>query len=766
MKTGIRNIEQRRRRAMTRSVSLILIIALLTALTLLTLGGNSDALAEDSQTRSVTVSDVIKMTRLGDPEYDNGHISAGLVAKFSPDGKQFVVVLRKGSLAHNTNEYSLLLWRTDQLFHSPTYQILLTMSSSSNRPGIEEIRWLTDNTTITFLGERPGESHQLYTFNILTRQLKKITNHPTNIVSYDITPAGHKIAYVAAGPVESIFDEKALQNGAAISTEQLYNVIVDRKGDGWGRDNPQLFVQQDRQPSRQLRIPGKFTSWGNIPWLSPNGTFIVLATQVMDIPEDWEEYTDANLHWNIDLKRRRGKYSRVKRYIIVDSRTGQSRVLIDAPIKRRGEVAWSPSSRSVAIAGVYLPLKNSDGDELKARQSKTFAVEVDTEGRKITTIGNEDLSLWGWREDDLLVLSKSEDPMSEVFFQKRGDKWEEVDNPSKGKARQLIELDENMNVAPRIFAINTETNQKTLLMDLNPQFKNLRFARVEEIKWKSTEGFDVHGGLYYPADYVPGKKYPLVIQTHGWRGDKFLIDGPWTSGFAAQPLAGKGFMVLQAATAAAIDTSTSVEGPREAASFEGAIEYLDQQGLIDRNRVGIFGFSRTCFHVKYALTHSKYHIAAASVEDGVDGGYFQYLALLPNSDVSKDFEGMIGAAPFGEGLRAWIERSPGFSIDRVKTPVRIVAHDATSAVLEWEWYSALTRLEKPVDMVMMQDALHLLQRPWDRMIASDGNVDWFSFWLKSEEDTDPAKAEQYTRWRELRKLQQENEAKAKAASVN
>jgi hypothetical protein len=31
-------------------------------------------------------------------------------------------------------------------------------------------------------------------------------------------------------------------------------------------------------------------------------------------------------------------------------------------------------------------------------------------------------------------------------------------------------------------------------------------------------------------------------------------------------------------------------------------------------------------------------------------------------------------------------------------------------------------------------------------------VDWFCFWLKGFEDPDPARAEQYRRWRELRKL--------------
>jgi hypothetical protein len=33
------------------------------------------------------------------------------------------------------------------------------------------------------------------------------------------------------------------------------------------------------------------------------------------------------------------------------------------------------------------------------------------------------------------------------------------------------------------------------------------------------------------------------------------------------------------------------------------------------------------------------------------------------------------------------------------------------------------------------------------------NLDWLNFWLQDKEDPDPAKAEQYKRWRELRKLQ-------------
>jgi dipeptidyl aminopeptidase/acylaminoacyl peptidase len=211
------------------------------------------------------------------------------------------------------------------------------------------------------------------------------------------------------------------------------------------------------------------------------------------------------------------------------------------------------------------------------------------------------------------------------------------------------------------------------------------------------------------------------------------------------------------------DFGTPREVDREVAVYEGAIDTLDQKGLIDRNRVGIIGFSRTCLSVKYMLSHGASRFAAASVTDGLDGGYFQYISY---PQAMQTMESLIGAPPFGSGLHSWLKRSPGFSIDSVQTPLRIVALNPGSLLGEWEWFSALKRLGKPVEMVATRDGTHELQRPWDRMVSQGGNVDWFDFWLSGREDPDPAKTEQYARWRQLRKLQEENEMKAKAAAVN
>jgi hypothetical protein len=71
---------------------------------------------------------------------------------------------------------------------------------------------------------------------------------------------------------------------------------------------------------------------------------------------------------------------------------------------------------------------------------------------------------------------------------------------------------------------------------------------------------------------------------------------------------------------------------------------------------------------------------------------------------------------------------------------------------EWNWFSGLYGLGKPVELIYLPDGTHILEKPWERMVSQQGDVDWFSFWLKGEENPDPAKAEQYKRWRELRSL--------------
>ena len=83
----------------------------------------------------------------------------------------------------------------------------------------------------------------------------------------------------------------------------------------------------------------------------------------------------------------------------------------------------------------------------------------------------------------------------------------------------------------------------------------------------------------------------------------------------------------------------------------------------------------------------------------------------------------------------------------------------------WQPYAGLRYLHKPVDLVRLNIDEHPHTNPAARMAAQGGTVDWFRFWLQDYEDPDAAKAEQYKRWHELKKMQDENEKKSASAQA-
>lgn len=708
----------------------------------------------------VTVADAISMTKVGSSPDDT-------TAKFSPDGQKFAVILRKGNLEHNTNDYSLLLWNTNQAFNGAKPEVLITLSSSSNRPAIKDIRWQDDGKEIAFLGEHPGELQQIYSVNISTHVLKKVTYSRTSIVSYTMSAHGEKILYAAEPSPTSFFEGKARREGSVVSTQTIYDVVTGHKNIRAAVLNGevQFYLQTGEGAPAELHdrflSPVKF----HPPVMSPDGRHAVMFAIVDSIPASWNDYLAPGIQYWTQHRRtppRSGERAYLLQTVLLNTLTGKIRPLLDAPTSTSSDtdVAWAPDSGSVVITNTYLPLNESDASERNTRLQTAFAaVEVKVSDGVIAKITEQQVNSPAWLSTNRLTFrageAESEGRTTRVTFEKHGRQWVKVAEESAEQTHPDIIQEEDLNEPPKIVLLDPNTGHRARLLDLNPQFAELQFAKEEAIKWRGSDGHDVKGGLYYPVEYERGRRYPLVVQTHAFKPAKFWIDGPFPTAFAAQPLAGKGIMVLQMEEDYS-ESDTPKEVDREVASLEGAIDYLDEQGLIDRGRVGVIGFSRTCLHLKFALTHSKYHLAAASVTDGVDNGYFQYILNSGIKGFEESFEGSNGGLPFGKSLESWIKRSPGFNVDKVSTPLLIFAPNPLSALFQWEWYAALKRLNKPVEIVVLEDGEHELQRPWDRRASLQGNVDWFEFWLKGEEDPDPAKAEQYVRWRELHSLNDQN----------
>src|SRR5260370_22418692 len=178
--------------------------------------GGRDGRNAESPKRAVTVADAIRMTEFGDEAYIRGQSPRDGVAQFSPDGTQFVVLTKRGNIEKNSNDYSLLLFRVNGVLKAPAPTVLVAFSSSSNRPGIQQVKWLNGHL-ISFLAENPGEEQQLYTFDCSTKQLRKLTEHYSSVASYAFAGRDGRIFFTAYPRVESMLEERPKHDGIVLN---------------------------------------------------------------------------------------------------------------------------------------------------------------------------------------------------------------------------------------------------------------------------------------------------------------------------------------------------------------------------------------------------------------------------------------------------------------------------------------------------------------------------------------------------------------------
>jgi len=371
----------------------------------------------------------------------------------------------------------------------------------------------------------------------------------------------------------------------------------------------------------------------------------------------------------------------------------------------------------------------------------------------------------------LIVIDHGKRSIEWAEYRSNGDRtWQLVakteNDPEHTNDDLKVTIKQGLNDPPVLMA-SLRGNSRAI-WDPNPQLKNLGMGQASVYTWKDQDGQERRGGLYKPTDFKPGQRYPLVIQTHGFSDSLFLPSGGITTAFAARALAAAGIMVLQVQDVGNCGEGTPDEGPCNASGYEIVAKRLVSKGFVDPDKIGLVGFSRTVYHVMQALTtKSSVHYRAASVTDGIMGSYFQYLlaADLDQNSGAREYVSLIGTPPFGEGLETWLKKASNFNLDKVDTPLLVVGEGPLSLLFMWEPYAGLRYLHKPVELVMLKTEEHEVTNPAERAASQGGSVDWFRFWLQGYEDPDPAKAEQYKRWRELKKLQAENEKKAATSTL-
>lgn len=715
-----------------------------------------------AQPAPMTVADMIETSRMwtgasrevADPLDPQRRREIGEGFSLSPGGDRFASFVVRGDIAEDRLVVDILSARLDSLASAAGARRVAQLSGRfrGNTDLVVSFQrmfeWIDDNRIVLRWEDADGVP-QVFRIDLRTGLIEQLTHHPGGITFFMINAPGTLVYSTRVTPAPG---PDLLQTGGLIRSGDAFTLASGRlgdesfNGDVWDRE---WYIQRPGQPSQRIDISGGGKELDQVRWVSfsPDGRWLVLPGTPLEIPQAWDRYSAGFVVTMVEDERlnpRRGALARqLHQLYAIDLQTGVSRVILAAPLPlgTGSRIQWSPDGSSFIWGPTYLPTP-TDPQGLTGRA----VVEVEVASGRTARIpvpetlaGSGRLDAIEWISNDLIVMTGGSTRAAAV---RSGGQWHPAPPPEVTPARAApaieLQLRQDENTPPRLFAIDTRTHEERLVYDPNPALTE-RFAlgHVERFVWAGPEGRRWNGVLYYPVGYQRGRRYPLVIQTHGLAGPgEFSLNGMGGSRptmgvgvsiYAAQPLAGRGIFVLQ------MEDQRFDSGPEEAEgymhAYEAGIAHLDRHGFIDPARVGLAGYSRTGWHALYALTHSSFEFAAAVASDNIDAGYFSG-TLIPGY-----YQHELGSMPFDDGLENWLERSPGFSVNRVRTPLRLQMEGVsrTADLLQhWEVFARLRHLGRPVEFNVVPDVLHgshWLQNPAQALASQEGAVDWFDFWL-------------------------------------
>lgn len=748
--------------------------------------------------RRFSVIDAIRVAHFGDPYWDSTD-----PILFSPDGRYFVADIERGVPERNRPESTLRVYRAEavnlfvrhrdaQIPLSPYLE--LTRSTYEQGPIITQIRWLDDSSGIVFLVKSSSGLDQLFLADLRSRRISVLTPSGQSVVDYDVRDRAHYVYTVKSSSIV----EGAIRRGHVVGFVgtgyplrdlifpvdkypwlllDSHKVNYDLK-DLWAVVGGRRFRVHRKSSGQPLHL--HWTGGFRTLALSPDGSSVVTVMAVDFVPSIWRTLypppspnsPDVANPGPQDVDAVNGVLLG-KQYVRIDLNHGTISSLTDAPTgysegwRSNEGAAWSSDGKWVALFNSFIP-GGARGAANEVNYPCVTMVAIDSGNATcLETLGRgrhpgqesfiKDVKFDRRSSSRVYVQHAFADQTGAIHLYVRVEDGKWVPNSTTDKLERndsiTISIAQSLNDPPVLVARDETTSLTRVIWDPNPQLKNIDLTPASVFTWTDKAGRSWVGGLYLPADYSPAQSYPVVVQTHGFVENEFRPEGIYPTAFAARALAASGIMVLQAPDCQV--RFTSQEGACQVDGYESGIEKLVSEGMADPSHIGIIGFSRTCYAVLETLTKSSLHFAAASITDGLNMGYLQYLQYLDDANgfYARDAELANRGQPFGDGLQKWFALSPEFNLQKVFTPLQIVALGADSVLEMWEPYAALRFLRRPVDLIVLGDGTHNLSNPQQRLVSQQGTVDWFRFWLQDYEDPDPVKIPQYARWQQLRGLE-------------
>ena len=598
--------------------------------------------------------------------------------------------------------------------------MLIELSSGHIRPLTRERhhasypRWSPSGDRIGFIAQDADKNGQIFVLPMSGGDALLLTKGKDGVSQFAWSPDGASIAYAVADSKPELKGEDKFRTVFRVGNDDFTISEAVRPTHVWLV--PATGGEAKRLTSGTWSLPSSLPPGppvSPIGW-SKDGRSIVIVRQ--ETPSTGDQL--------------------LARVQVLDVASGAIRSLT-GDTRLEGYPKISPDGTSVAywrsrnahaweVQDVWLaPFAGGAGRDISAHlELNVWGTYWASDGRSLIVGGNTGTTVGLWR----LSLDGSSERIPLEGVMPTNVFWLDA---AVGSSGEIVFVGQTKSDPYELYLIAPGSRTAAPLTHENAPLADLSLARTESVSWQGPGHRTLDGVLTYPANYQPGRRYPLVLLIHG---------GPNSSSrerfnLLPQVMAAHDWLVFEPnyrgsdsggnALFAAIYKDAG-QGPGE--DVMSGVEYLKSRGLVDPARMAVTGWSYGGFMTTWLAGHYpvwKAAVAGAAVTDWVE--------MYNLSDGNVMQSEATGASPYrGEGMTLNRRQSPSSSMTKIRAPTLIMCNTGDFRVpitQSFGLYRALMDNHVTTEFYAIPMGGHFPNDPVRQMDVYQRWIDWLQRFL-------------------------------------